>query len=193
MQLTPVTADESAFLAAGAALDHTHPLVRETAARLRSRAPGEGPAGYARAAFEFVRDTVDHSLDVGDPRITWRASEVLQLRTGICHAKAHALVALLRAEGIPAGLCYQKLAVLHGLVALKLPGGRWIRQDPRGNKPGIQARFSPDREQLAYRVRPEKGECDYPVLYDEPHPVVLRALRRASGHGHLLRLLDAAL
>jgi hypothetical protein len=34
---------------------------------------------------------------------------VLAQRTGIRHAEAHALVVLLRAEGMPAGLCYQRL------------------------------------------------------------------------------------
>ncbi|MBO8184286.1 transglutaminase-like domain-containing protein [Streptomyces spirodelae] len=193
MMLTPVTADESAYLAADDVVDHTHPLVRETAARLSAGTDGE-LAAYARAAYEFVRDAIPHSADVGDWRITWRASDVLAERVGICHAKSHALVALLRAEGIPAGFCYQKLNVLHGLVALRLPGSsRWVRQDARGNKPGVDAQFSLDREQLAFSVWPEKGECDYPVLYAEPHPVVLRALRHATDRAQLWQLLDTAL
>ncbi|WP_326685881.1 MULTISPECIES: transglutaminase family protein [unclassified Streptomyces] len=191
MQLTPLTADDSAYLAADSAVDHTHPLVRETAARLSAGA--DDLAEYARAAYEFVRDTITHSADADDPRITWRASDVLAQRTGICHAKSHALAALLRAEGVPVGFCYQKLDVLHGLIAMRLPGGRWIRQDPRGNKPGVDAQFRLDREQLAWPVRPEKGECDYPVLHSEPHPVILRALRRATDRAELWRLLDTAL
>lgn len=193
MMLTPVTADESAYLAADEAVDHAHPLVRETAARLLTGVDGD-LAAYARAAYEFVRDTVPHSADVGDWRLPWRASDVLAQGVGICHTKSHALVALLRAEGVPAGFCYQKLDVLHGLIALRLPGSaRWVRQDPRGNKPGVQARFSLGREQLGYAVRPLKGECDYPVLYAGPHPVVLRALREAEDRAHLWRLLDVAL
>ncbi|NGO71997.1 transglutaminase-like domain-containing protein [Streptomyces boncukensis] len=191
MQLTPVTADEAAYLVADATVDHTHPLVRETAARLGETA--DDLTAYARAAFEFVRDAIPHSCDTGDPRITWRASDVIARRTGVCHAKSHALAALLRAEGIPAGFCYQKHEVLHGLIALKLPGGRWIRQDARGNRPGVDAQFRLDREQLAWPVRPGKGECDYPVLYAEPHPVVLRALRSATDMDQLWRLLDTAL
>lgn len=190
MELIQATADEHAYLAADETVDHTHPLVRETAARLRAEHPG-APA-FARAAYEFVRDAVPHSADSGDPRVTWRASDVLATRNGICHAKSHALVALLRAEGIPAGLCYQRLDdVLHGLVALRLPGtNRWARQDPRGNKPGVDAQFSLDREQLARPVRPEKGEYDHPVLYAEPHPLVLRALQRARTVEELGPLLD---
>jgi len=39
--------------------------------------------------------------------VTCSASEVLREGTGICFAKSHLLAALLRAVGIPAGLCYQ--------------------------------------------------------------------------------------
>ncbi|MFI2213774.1 transglutaminase domain-containing protein [Streptomyces sp. NPDC020141] len=179
MELRPQTPDLSAYLAADEAVDHEHPLVRETAARLRG---GTGDVhAYARAAFEFVRDAIPHSHDAGDPRVTWRASDVLRLRTGICYAKAHALAALLRAEGVPTALCYQNLGVIHGLIALRLPGSeRWHRQDPRGNKPGVDARFSLDGERLAFPVRPEFNEVDYPVLYAAPHPVVLRALQSAT-------------
>ncbi|EPJ40223.1 hypothetical protein STAFG_2728 [Streptomyces afghaniensis 772] len=133
MQLIQETPDLSAYLAADEAIDHHHPLVRETAAEL-----ARGVANsyeYARDAFEFVRDTIPHSQDAGDPRVTWRASDVLEQRTGICYAKAHALAALLRAEDIPTALCYQKFDVVHGLVAVRF-NGAWHRQDPRGNKPG---------------------------------------------------------
>ncbi|MDX2848136.1 transglutaminase-like domain-containing protein [Streptomyces sp. PA03-3a] len=199
MEPVPQTEDATAFLAADEAVDHEHPLVRATAARLRAEAPD--PYGYAEAAYTFVRDTIPHSADSGDPRVTWRASDVLEQRTGICHAKAHALTALLRAEGIPAGLCYQRLTeddgtdpVLHGLVAVKPPGhDRWARQDPRGNKPGVDARFSLREERLAWVPRPALGERDYPGLYAAPPAVVLTALRQAADRAHLWRLLPADL
>jgi transglutaminase-like putative cysteine protease len=199
MEPVPQTADTSAFLAADEVIDHDHPLVRETAARLR--AGTDDPYGYAEAAYVFVRDTIPHSADSGDPRVTWRASDVLEQRTGICYAKAHALTALLRAEGIPAGLCYQRLAdddganpAVHGLIALKPPGhDRWARQDPRGNKPGVDARFSLEAEHLAWVPRPELGECDYRGLYATPPPAVLAALRQATDRPHLWRLLPTGL
>ncbi|MET7645181.1 transglutaminase domain-containing protein [Streptomyces sp. NPDC005426] len=189
----------SAYLAADDAIDHEHPLVRETAARLRSGAADAH--AYAEAAYRFVRDTVVHSADSGDMRVTWRASDVLATRNGICHAKAHALAALLRAEGIPTALCYQGLAdddgspgVIHGLIALRLPGrDRWDRQDPRGNRPGVDAQFSLDEERLAWPVRPELGEVDYPVLHAAPHPRVLRGLRTAADRAELWRILPTAL
>ncbi|MEU6009474.1 transglutaminase domain-containing protein [Streptomyces sp. NPDC047453] len=197
MELIQNTPDLSAYLAADEVIDHEHPTVRETAARL-----AEGVAdsyAYAWSAYEFVRDGIPHSQDAGDPRVTWRASDVLRLRTGICYAKAHALAALLRAEDIPTALCYQRLAhdeggghVVHGLVAVRF-NGAWHRQDPRGNKPGVDARFSLAGERLAFVPEPKSNEMDYPVLYAEPHPVVLAALRAAPDRPRLWKTLPAAL
>lgn len=197
MELIQYTPDLSAYLAADEAIDHDHPVVRETAARL-----AEGVAdsyAYARSAYEFVRDTIPHSQDSGDPRVTWRASDVLTRRTGICHAKAHALAALLRAEDIPTALCYQRLAyddggghVVHGLVAVRF-NGAWHRQDPRGNRPGVDAQFSLAGERLAFVPDPELDEADYPVLYAAPHPAVLSALKAAPDRPSLSKALPAAL
>ncbi|MFC4031467.1 transglutaminase family protein [Streptomyces polygonati] len=185
MEPIPETTDLSRYLAADEAIDHHHPLVRRTAAQLRIGR--SGPYEYAEAAFGYVRDTIPHSADSGDRRVTWRASDVLERRTGICHAKAHALTALLRAQGIPAGLCYQRFEVLHGLIALLLPGRvRWSRLDPRGNKPGVDARFSLDEERLAWPVRPELGEQDHWVVHAAPLPSVLTALRGAADRDALV-------
>ncbi|SEG89956.1 Transglutaminase-like superfamily protein [Actinacidiphila yanglinensis] len=199
MEPIPETTDLSAYLAADAVIDHDHPQVRQTAAQLRNGAPT--PYEYAKAAYTHVRDRVPHSFDSGDDRVVWRASDVLSTRNGICHAKSHALVALLRAEGIPAGLCYQRLTeddgsdpVVHGLVALLLPGtSRWARQDARGNKPGVDARFSLDEERLAFPVRPELGERDYPTLYAAPPASVLDVLRGSADRQELAARLPEAL
>ncbi|MFK8907100.1 transglutaminase family protein [Streptomyces sp. YS-3] len=199
MRLHQQNPELSAYLVADEVIDHDHPVVRELAAKLPAQAPDA--YSYAELAYEHVRDTVTHSQDAGDERVTWRASDVLDQRTGICYAKSHAYAALLRAEGIPAALCYQRLAdddgtnpVIHGLVALKLPGEReWARQDVRGNKPGVDARFSLGQERLAWTTRPEFNEVDYPVLYDVPHPVVLAALKAAPDRPHLWRTLPTEL
>ncbi|MFI8929356.1 transglutaminase domain-containing protein [Streptomyces sp. NPDC053474] len=197
MELIQENPDLSAYLAADEAVDHTHPLVRETAARLAENA--DDSYVYARAAYEFVRDTIPHSADAGDPRVTWRASDVLERRTGICHAKAHALAALLRAKGIPTALCYQRLLhddgsafALHGLVAVRFDGS-WHRQDPRGNKPGVDARFSLRGERLAFPVDAAAGEVDYPTLYAEPNPVVLEILKAAPDRPWLWERLPEGL
>jgi transglutaminase-like putative cysteine protease len=186
MEAIPETTDLSAYLASDDVIDHHDPVVVETAALLADGA--STPYEYAEAVYAYVRDAIPHSFDSGDPRVPWRASDVLRQRNGICYAKSHALTALLRARGIPAGLCYQRLTeddgtepVLHGLVALRLPGAaRWSRVDARGNKPGVDARFSLEEERLAFPVRPELGECDYATVYAAPLPQVVDCLRAAA-------------
>jgi hypothetical protein len=81
---------------------------------------------------------------------------------------------------------------VHGLVAVRF-NGAWHRQDPRGNKPGVDAQFSLAGERLAFRVDPESDERDYPVLYAQPHPAVLNALRAAADRPHLWKTLPTAL
>lgn len=139
----------------------------------------------ARRCFTWVRDEIRHSVDAGDDALTLRASDVLREQTGFCFAKSHLLVALLRANGIRAGFVYQRLALeesgrafcLHGLVAADLPGFGWYRMDPRGNKPGVRAEFAPPSERLAFR--PSKvGEIQFPGIYPEPLPTVIRTLER---------------
>ncbi|MEU7551877.1 transglutaminase family protein [Streptomyces sp. NPDC044571] len=199
MQLIQQNPDIHDYLGSDQAVDHWHQLVQETAETLWS-ATGDAYS-YAKTAFEFVRDTIPHSADSGDLRVAWRASDVLSTRNGICYAKSHALVALLRARGVPAGFCYQRLAdddganpAVHGLVALRMPGSsRWYRLDPRGNKPGVDAQFSVDGEQLAFPVRPELGEVDYPEVYAAPHPATLTALQESADRPELWRNLPTAL
>src|SRR2546428_7177495 len=116
----------------------------------------------AQTIFEWVRDQVAHSSDIGSRRITARASDVLIYREGICYAKSHLLAALLRSSGIPAGLSYQRLTrdehasgghEVHGLNTVYLKSvGRWIRLDARGNRPGVNAQVSLTEEQLAWPV-----------------------------------------
>lgn len=131
----------------------------------------------AKRLYEWVRDEIPHSADAGHEIVTCRASEVLRNRTAICYPKAHLLAALLRAAGIPAGLCYQVLRydasserlVAHGLNGIYLESlGRWIRVDARGNKPGVNSQFCLDREQLAFPVDPALGEFTSETIFARP-------------------------
>jgi len=100
----------------------------------------------ARACFEYVRDSILHTSDFRIDVITNKASDVLRHKTGYCYAKSHLLAALLRANKIPAGLCYQRLSIsgrggpycLHGLNAVYLTRYGWYRIDARGNKSGVK-------------------------------------------------------
>lgn len=182
MRAFPSDLDPASCLRADGVIQSDHADVRALAARLRAGVTSDEE--YALAAFEWVRDEIGHSLDVNDPRVTVTASEVLGEGVGLCYAKAHLLAAVLRAEGIPTALAYQRLAdgdtfMLHGLVAVHMDGA-WHRQDPRGNKPGVRAEFSLGEERLAWPVDPEIGEIDYPELFASPAPTVIESLARAD-------------
>jgi len=140
----------------------------------------------ARACFEFVRDEIKHSWDYQLNPVTCKASDVLKHGTGYCYAKSHLLAALLRANKIPTGLCYQRLTIgavppfcLHGLNAVYLKGHGWYRIDARGNKEGVSAEFTPPMEQLAFPIVSE-GEADLPEIWSEPLAVIVEALTKYS-------------
>lgn len=140
-----------------------------------------------KCCYEFVRDHIRHSWDHKLNPVTCKASDVLLHATGYCYAKSHLLAALLRANGIPAGLCYQRLSVegdgppycLHGLNAVYLKEHGWYRIDARGNKPGIMAEFSPPVERLAFQII-KPGEADLPDIWPEPLPIVIKTLRESE-------------
>lgn len=75
----------------------------------------------AKVCFEWVRDKIKHSSDYKLNPVTCIASDVLQYKTGYCYAKSHLLAALLRANEIPAGLCYQRLSVNDDGAPYSLP------------------------------------------------------------------------
>ncbi|TCM95879.1 transglutaminase superfamily protein [Paenibacillus sp. BK033] len=174
------------YLADSEIVDYHHPAIQALEAELRLQAPDE--TTFIRHAFEYVRDHISHSWDIQSSRITCVASDVLAHKEGICYAKSNLLCAILRSQGIPAGYCYQRLTlgdtpdtgyVIHALNAVFMPAaGRWIRVDARGNKPGIDAQFSLDQERLAFPIRKEYDETDYPFIYAEPHPSTIRVLRQ---------------
>ncbi len=185
LQKSALSAD---FLASTDVVDWYHADVRTLAWYL---AGGESDAvEIARRCFEWVRDEIRHSVDAGDTVVTCSASEVLAERTGFCYAKSHLLAALLRANGLPAGFCYQRLSIdgegppfsLHGFNAVLLPAHGWYRIDARGNRapgnqPGINAQFTPTTERLAFPIQ-FPGEATFPEIHAEPLTVVVETLRR---------------
>ena len=58
---------------------------------------------------------------------------------------------------------------------MRLEPHGWYRIDARGNKPGVQADFSPPVERLAFAVI-SPGEADLPEIWPEPIPAVLDVL-----------------
>ncbi len=173
------------YLAHSSIIDRDHPSIRAKAGELA--AGKNSDAAIAQACFEFVRDEIRHSIDHRLNPVTCRASDVLRHGTGFCYAKSHLLAALLRANGIPAGLCYQRLTIdddkppysLHGLNAVFLRDFGWYRVDPRGNRADVDARFQPPVERLAFEIR-LPGEADLPGIHAEPLTIVTEVLETAT-------------
>lgn len=169
------------YLRATEQIDSDHPDIQRCAKTLRADLKSD--LEIAKACFEYVRDSISHSWDAKDDQITCKASDVLLHQTGYCYAKSHLLAALLRANEIPAGLCYQRLSInddgapycLHGLNAVYLNEFGWYRIDPRGNKEGVDAQFSPPQEQLAFGTN-DRLEGDLQGIWPEPLPLVVETL-----------------
>ena len=152
MNLQATDATE-AYLAPCEIIDFDHPAIQRKAAELH--AAHRDRRDLACASFEFVRDEIAHSWDARQGPVTLKASEVLAAGYGYCYAKSHLLAGLLRANNIPAGLCYQRLSqgdsgppfCLHGLNAVWLEGGDGADEvmvsDLDGKGLAIQMLFDP--------------------------------------------------
>ncbi len=184
----------AAYLRASEVIDWQHPEIVELAKQIAS--DHDTSTAIAKACFEWVRDEIRHSFDYQMNPVTWRASDVLRYKTGYCYAKSHLLAALLRANQIPAGFCYQRLSIddqgapysLHGFNAIYLPKIGWYRVDARGNKEGVDAQFSPPQEQLAFTIQ-LPGEADFHTILSEPLQIVVKALQAQATWDDMLRNL----
>jgi transglutaminase-like putative cysteine protease len=182
------------YLRASEVIDWQHPEIVELAKQIASG--HKTSTAIAKACFEWVRDEICHSFDYQMNPVTCRASDVLRYKTGYCFAKSHLLAALLRANQIPAGFCYQRLSVddkgapysLHGFNAVHLPEIGWYRVDARGNKEGVNAQFIPPQEKLAYHPQLPK-EADFQTILSEPLQTIVEALQTQNTWDDMLRNL----
>ena len=169
------------FLNFSTYIDGHHPTIAKKASELAKGCASEEEV--VKNCFEFVRDSIKHSWDYVINPVTCRASDVLLHGTGYCFAKSHLLAALLRKNGVPTGLCYQRVDArpdrtqfcLHGLNAVYLKQHGWYRIDARGNKPGVNAQFTPPVEALAFTDLMEPAR-DLPEILAEPLPQVVHVL-----------------
>lgn len=167
-------------------VNYSHPKIKEKGEEIFT--PYQTEIEKARVAFEFVRDEISHSWDIQAKRVTCNASDVLTYKEGICYAKSNLLASLLRSQGIPTGFCYQRLMLfdtpekgycIHALNVVFFKSlNKWVRLDARGNKEGIDAQFSIDKEKLAFSIQEEYGEKDYPVIYVKPHTKTIDVLKQ---------------
>ncbi len=175
------------FLEESVYLDYSNPIVREKANAIRKDARDD--ITLIERTYYFVRDQIHHSWDVLDKRVTISASDVLKEGVGICWAKANLLAALLRANGIPSGFSHQRLTLgdtpetgycIHVLNTVYIPSlAKWIRLDARGNKPGVNAQFSLEKEILAFPIVSE-GEVDYHDNHSYPNEKLMKVLSEST-------------
>jgi len=178
--------DLSAFLEENEYIDYSAQIIQDKTDDLLSGIATD--ANKALVAYEFVRDEIAHSFDINAKVITAKASDVLRYKTGICHAKANLLAAMLRSVGIPVGFCFQHITLaedeslgycVHCYNAIFIEN-RWIKVDARGNTNGKDAQFSLNEPQLAYPNRPQFDEYFWPGIYARPHMATMQMLERAK-------------
>ena len=183
--LRPETSRWQGYVEDSITIDWQTPPVMAKARALASGCSGD--VAKARSVYTFVRDEIAHTADAGRDELPCRASQVLEAGTGIGFSKSHLLAALMRAVGVPAGFCYQVLrrdaaddrTLLYGFNGIHLQSlERWIAVDARGNKPGLDARFSTDEPRLAVTADPSLGEWIYPLIWTRPAAVVVDLLSR---------------
>ncbi|WOE68851.1 transglutaminase family protein [Hydrogenimonas thermophila] len=172
-------------------IDYSNKEIQKLAKSLSSDCKND--IEIAKKCFEYVRDDIRHSGDYKDNITTCKASDVLKYKTGWCYAKSHLLAALLRANNIPTGFCYQRLSCseykkdiycLHGLNAIYLKDYGWYKVDARGNKERVNAQFNPPIEMLAFEIR--ENEFDLPKIYEEPLEVVVQALEKYKAYDEMI-------
>lgn len=171
------------YLSSSKIINWDHPSILKLAKELTESCYSEEE--IVDSCYNFVRDKIKHSNDYQINPITIKASDVLKYETGFCYSKSHLLAALLRANKIPTGMCYQRLTVendkppfcIHGLNAVFMKKFGWYRIDARGNKPGVSAAFCPPHEQLAFPIAVE-GECDLQGIWPEPLDMVVKVLKK---------------
>ena len=159
----------SEYLTETPSINFSHSLITAKIKELREKSYSQ--IDYIKSAYEFVRDEIPHSWDIKAKVVSKNADEVLKNKTGICWTKSCLLAALLRGNGIPAGISYQKLTrgdddgdgyIIHALNTVYVPElQKWIRLDARGNKSTVHAEFSLEEEKLAFPIRTQYAEIDY--------------------------------
>ena len=176
--------DLSNYLSASKYVDFDKKNIQDKSKELFYRSIDE--VEKVRIAFEYVRDEISHNWDIQSERVTRTASEVLEYKEGICYAKSMLLAALLRCQGITTGFCYQRVSLgdtpgtryaIHALNAVFLSSiNKWIRIDPHRSINGKKPQFSIDEEQLAFPIRAEYDEIDYPTIFANHVNVITETL-----------------
>lgn len=177
----------AAYLQCDSYVDFDNPIVADKALELTRNCKQQ--IEKIEAIYYFVRDEINHTWDAKDSTITISASQVLELKTGISYSKANLLAALMRANKIYTGFCYQRIKrfsyddklALHAMNAVFIEDiNRWVRLDARGNNYEFNADFSLNETRLGYNIRPELGEYEFDDLIAVPLPSTMAVLEKST-------------
>lgn len=157
------------------------------------------PGDTIRVLWRFARQDVPEPAGGEDDKVACSASQVLREGSGVEHARANLLVALLRSRGIPAGFAYQKLRrggkgplfVLAGFACVYLHAEeRWAPLDLRpadGPLPELE------EASLTLEADPDLEEVTFDLVFARPHRAVTDVLSRAPNLDHVRRFLPDSL
>lgn len=164
-------------------IDSDDSFIQEKAADLA--AVSSGKSELIENTYHFVQNQIIHSYFTADKKITLTASEALREGSGICFSKANLLAALLRANDIPTGICYQRFNFLdggeqkysiHALNAVYLGGIiKWIRLDTRSTQLTVNNEVALDKMMFNLSTRDET-DIDFDQIYCEPAPMIMEKL-----------------
>ncbi len=94
MYLTLETDDMYKYLVSSEIIDFEDTNTQQIAKSLSDGVKDE--IKLIKTVYEFVRDNISHSLDIESDIVTYKASDVLKYKQGLCFAKSHLLAAILR-------------------------------------------------------------------------------------------------
>lgn len=176
-------------------IDFSSPLVQEVCSRFKEFAGSK--ILLAEKVYDFVQNEFPHTSDCKRKELSISASDVIKNGHGLCFAKSHLFAAILRNFGVPVGFCYQILEgsrnhfYPHGLNAVYFEDlKKWVRLDARGNAPGQNARFSVEKEFLAYKVDISRHEVDLPMYFTSPFVGLIDCMKKCADKPEFFKHLN---
>lgn len=180
----------SPFLRTTPIINWDHPEILALASYLSKQSPN--PHELIIRSFHWVQTQIIPDAEYQSVSATLKASDILIKKRGCCFGKSHLLAALLRANGISAGLAYQRVPDLwngghrlHALNSVYVPHAGWFDLDTWGTEGGGQTICLPRH----YRAFPEAERIR--GIWPGPLNCVVEALLDAQHVGALYRAMQS--
>ncbi len=146
-------------------------------------------------AYYYVEKETPHSGDIGEQKLTFKASDVLKYKHGICYAKSNLFAALLRGQEIPAGFCYQRLTLnddndddgyaVHCLNAVWY-NNHFMKLDARGGRSAV---FSLTDPVTAFPLRSQFDEYFIPGIFARQPDEIIKLFSKCKTRSEFFRVI----